>query len=381
MRIAALIMAAGRGSRLGGETPKQYRLLAGLPVVRYSVDRFRRRADIAIVRCVIGPEDRAMFDAAQTGSPAIVGGETRQDSVRLGLESLVGAAPDLVLIHDAARPLVDDGTVDRVLAALKEASGAIAAQPVVDSLRRAEAGRITSGIGRDGLWRAQTPQGFRYADILAAHRAAAREALTDDAEVALRSGLEVRVVAGSEDNFKITTADDLARAERALAERLGDVRVGSGFDVHRFGPGDRVMLCGVAVPHRAGLIGHSDADVGLHALADALFGALGEGDIGAHFPPSDLRWRGQASDLFLRHAAGLVAAREGRIAHVDVTILCEAPKVGPHREAMRGRVAEILQIQIGRVSVKATTTESLGFLGRGEGIAAQATVTVRLPTA
>jgi len=381
MQVAALIMAAGRGSRLGGETPKQYLPLAGRPVLNHSVERFRRHADIGLVRCVIGTADGALFDAAGCGAAAAMGGATRQDSVRRGLESLAEAAPDLVLIHDAARPLVDEGTIDRVLAALREAPGAIAALPVVDSLRRAAAGRVTGTVERDDLWRAQTPQGFRYAAILAAHRAAEGETLTDDADVAARFGLEVRVVAGSEDNFKITTADDLARAERLLADRLGDVRVGSGFDVHRFGPGAQVMLCGLAVPHRAGLVGHSDADVGLHALTDALLGALGEGDIGAHFPPSDGRWKGQASDLFLRHAASLVAARGGRIAHVDVTILCETPKIGAHREAMRARLADILRIEVGRVSVKATTTERLGFLGRGEGIAAQATATVRLPMA
>ena len=379
MRVAALIMAAGRGSRLGGEIPKQYLPLAGRAIIKHSVERFTHREDIAIVRCVIGPDDDALFEAARTGAPATRGGASRQQSVRRGLESLAAEAPDLVLIHDAARPLVDEATIDRVLAALGGAPGAIAALPVVDSLRRAEGGRGTDTVDREGLWRAQTPQGFHYAAILAAHRAAEGGTLTDDAEVAARYGLEVRVVAGSADNFKITTASDLARAERLLSGRLDDVRVGSGFDVHRFGPGAQVMLCGLAVPHRAGLLGHSDADVGLHAITDAVLGALGEGDIGAHFPPSDARWKGQASDLFLRHAAGLVAARGGRIAHVDVTILCETPKVGPHREAMRARIAAILQIEAGRVSVKATTTERLGFLGRGEGIAAQATATVRLP--
>jgi 2-C-methyl-D-erythritol 4-phosphate cytidylyltransferase / 2-C-methyl-D-erythritol 2,4-cyclodiphosphate synthase len=381
MRIAALIMAAGRGSRLGGETPKQYLPLGGRAVLRHSVDRFRARADIAVVRCVIGPADRPLYEAAGIDATATVGGAARQDSVRLGLESLADDPPDLVLIHDAARPLLDDAVIDRVLAALRGAPGAVAALPAVDSLRRAADGRLMGVVPREGVWRTQTPQGFRFPEILAAHRAAAGAAATDDAEIAMQGGLEVRVALGSEDNFKITTADDLARAERLLAERLGDVRVGSGFDVHRFGPGQRVMLCGVPVPHGAALLGHSDADVGLHALTDAVLGALGEGDIGAHFPPSDPRWKGQASERFLQRAAALVATRGGLIAHVDVTILCEAPKVGPHREAMRRRIAEILAIDIGRVSVKATTTEKLGFLGRGEGIAAQATATVRLPTA
>ena len=378
MRVAALIMAAGRGTRLGGADPKQYRPLGGKSLLRRSFDCLRTHPKVTIVRCVIGLEDGA-FVAREPEMQTVVGGDTRQESVRRGLESLQGDQPDAVLIHDAARPFVDAATIDRVLAMLIEAPGAVPALPVVDSLRQVADGRMVGAVARDGLWRTQTPQGFRYPEILAAHRGARGIGLTDDAEVAMRAGLEVRVVAGSEDNFKITTAEDLARAERLIGHGLDDVRVGSGFDVHRFGPGDAVTLCGVAVPHDAGLVGHSDADVGLHALTDALLGALGAGDIGQHFPPSDPRWRGQASELFLCHAAGLVAARHGRIAHVDVTLLCEAPKIAPHREAMRGRIAEILGLEPGRVSVKATTTERLGFLGRGEGVAAQATATVRLP--
>jgi 2-C-methyl-D-erythritol 4-phosphate cytidylyltransferase/2-C-methyl-D-erythritol 2,4-cyclodiphosphate synthase len=375
MRVAALIMAAGRGSRLGADQPKQYLPLGGKPLFRHSLERFRSHPRVSLVRCIIGQNDVVPdFDGL-----AVVGGETRQDSVLRGLESLVDEAVDLVLIHDAARPFVDATIIDRVLAALEAAPGAVPALPVVDSLRQAIGERVTGSVPRDGLWRAQTPQGFRYAEILAAHRAAAGLGLSDDAAVAGRAGLEVRLVAGSEDNFKITTAEDLARAERLLAGAADEVRVGSGFDVHRFGPGAAVTLCGVVVPHSAGLVGHSDADVGLHALTDAVLGALGAGDIGQHFPPSDPRWRGQASELFLRHAAGLVTARGGRIAHVDVTLLCEAPKVAPHREAMRARIAEIIGVALDRVSVKATTTERLGFLGRGEGIAAQATATVRLP--
>jgi 2-C-methyl-D-erythritol 4-phosphate cytidylyltransferase/2-C-methyl-D-erythritol 2,4-cyclodiphosphate synthase len=375
MRAAALIMAAGRGSRLGADQPKQYLPLGGKPLLLHSFEQFRSHPNISVVRCVIGAGDivRGMDGLTVTG------GETRQESVLRGLESLVNEAPDAVLVHDAARPFVDAATIDRVLAALDEAPGAIPAVPVVDSLRRAADGRLVGSVPREGLWRAQTPQGFRFEAILAAHRAAAGLGLTDDAAVAERAGLEVRLVAGGEDNFKITTADDLARAERLLAGAASEVRVGSGFDVHRFGPGAGVMLCGVAVPHGAGLVGHSDADVGLHALTDAILGALGAGDIGEHFPPSDPRWRGQASELFLRHAAGLVGARGGRIVHVDVTLLCEAPKIAPHRDAMRSRIAEMLGLELDRVSVKATTTERLGFLGRGEGIAAQATATVRLP--
>lgn len=381
MRVATLIMAAGRGSRLGAKRPKQYLPLGGTPLLRYSLDRFLAHPKVDFLHCVISPDDDAEFRALDAGVEAIPGGDSRQESVLRGLEGLADDAPDVVLIHDAARPFVDDATIDRVLAALVEAPGAIPALPVVDSLRRAADGWLTGAVRRDGLWRAQTPQGFRFADILAAHRAAAGLDLTDDAAVAERAGLEVRLVAGAEDNFKITTADDLARAERLLSARLDDVRVGSGFDVHRFGPGAGVMLCGIAVPHEAGLVGHSDADVGLHALTDAVLGALGAGDIGQHFPPSDPRWRGQSSALFLERAADLARARGGRIAHVDVTLLCETPKVAPHREAMRRRIAEILRLELDRVSVKATTTERLGFLGRGEGVAAQATATLRLPAA
>jgi 2-C-methyl-D-erythritol 4-phosphate cytidylyltransferase/2-C-methyl-D-erythritol 2,4-cyclodiphosphate synthase len=379
MRVAALIMAAGQGSRLAAERPKQYLPLGGRPLLRHSLERIQRHPRVDLVRCIVAPGD-TLFSALGFDVSTAAGGETRQDSVLRGLESLADEKPDAVLIHDAARPFIDAATIDRVLDALDAAPGAIPALPVVDSLTRAIDGKAAGAQPRDDLWRAQTPQGFRYAEILAAHRAAAGLGLSDDAAVAERAGLEVRVVAGSEDNFKITTADDLARAERLLAGGA-EVRVGSGFDIHRFGPGAGVSLCGVMVPHDAGLIGHSDADVGLHALTDAILGALGAGDIGEHFPPSDSRWRGQASELFLRHAAGLVAARGGRIAHVDVTLLCEAPKIAPHRAAMRGRIAEILGLTLDRVSVKATTTERLGFLGRGEGVAAQATATVRLPAA
>ena len=381
MRVAALIMAAGRGARLGAAQPKQYLPLGGRPLLWRSLERFRAHPRIADVHCVVPAAD--LEDRSLGLPPACVaGGQTRQESVLRGLERLAAdAPPDAVLIHDAARPFVDAALIDRVLDALEAAPGAAPALAVVDSLRRAVDGRIVGEAPRDGLWRTQTPQGFRFPAILAAHRQAAGLGLTDDAAVAQRAGLEVRLVAGSEDNFKITTADDLARAERMLAGPAEEARVGSGFDVHRFGPGSGLMLCGVAVPHGAALIGHSDADVGLHALTDAILGALGAGDIGEHFPPSDPRWRGQSSDRFLEHAASLVAARGGRIVHVDVTLLCEAPKIAPHREAMRRRVADILRLELDRVSVKATTTERLGFLGRGEGVAAQATATVRLPAA
>ena len=384
--VAALVVAAGRGSRFGGELPKQYADLGGRPLLRHSLEAFTQNPGIDAVTAVIHPDDRALYDRAAVGlalREPVAGGATRRDSVRRGLESLQSEAPKKVLIHDGARPLVSAAVIARVLAALEMAPGAIAALPVTDTLKRAEGGRIAGTQPRAGLWRAQTPQGFRYADILAAHRNAAGSAagdeLTDDAAAAERAGISVTLVEGGAENIKVTTADDLARAERWLAGGLGETRVGQGFDVHRFGPGDQVRLCGVSIPHEAGLQGHSDADVGLHALTDAILGALGEGDIGSHFPPTDPRWSGADSGLFLGHARDLAAARGGRIVHVDVTLICQAPKVGPHREAMRARVAELLEIAPARVSVKATTTEGLGFTGRREGIAAQAIASLRLP--
>jgi 2-C-methyl-D-erythritol 4-phosphate cytidylyltransferase / 2-C-methyl-D-erythritol 2,4-cyclodiphosphate synthase len=380
----ALVVAAGRGTRLGGPLPKQYLPLAGQPVLRYSLEALGRHPGIDAVRVVFNPDDAAPYDAATRGLdllPPVAGGAARQDSVRLGLESLAAAAPQRVLIHDGARPFLDHGTIDRVLAALDEAPGAIPALPVKDTVKRGAEGRIIDTVDRAQLWRAQTPQGFRYAEILAAHRAAAGNELSDDAAVAERAGLTVRLVAGSEANFKVTTPEDLQQAERWLAARHGDIRTGQGFDVHAFGPGDRVWLCGVEIGHEHGLVGHSDADVGLHALTDAILGALGAGDIGMHFPPSDPQWRGAPSHRFLAHAASLVAAAGGSIGHVDVTLICERPKVGPHRAAMVARIAEILAIDPRRVSVKATTTEGLGFTGRREGIAAQAVATLRLPLA
>jgi 2-C-methyl-D-erythritol 4-phosphate cytidylyltransferase/2-C-methyl-D-erythritol 2,4-cyclodiphosphate synthase len=304
----------------------------------------------------------------------VTGGATRQDSSRLGLESLAEMAPDRVLIHDAARPFIDAATISRVLEALDANAAALPAIPVTDTLKRATGGTVD----RDGLWRAQTPQGFRYDNIMRAHREGAGAGLTDDAAVAENAGLEIALVMGNEDNMKVTMKEDFERAERLIAGRSGETRIGTGFDVHQCGPGDHVVLCGVRIDSEQGLIGHSDADAGLHAITDAILGAIAEGDIGTHFPPSDPQWRDAASDAFLRHAASLVAARSGRIVNVDVTLICERPKIGPHRAAMTKRVAEILQIDAGRVSVKATTTEKLGFTGRGEGIAAQAVASVWL---
>jgi 2-C-methyl-D-erythritol 4-phosphate cytidylyltransferase / 2-C-methyl-D-erythritol 2,4-cyclodiphosphate synthase len=380
--VYALIVAAGRGTRFGGALPKQYLPLGAGTVLRHAVAAFAQHPRISGVQVVIRDEDRAIFDAATAGLPLlppVPGGAERQDSVRLGLEALAPRDPARVLIHDGARPFPDAGLINRVIDALDRAPAAIPALPLGDTIKRVEDGVIRETIDRSRLWRAQTPQGFHFRPILAAHRKSAGRVLTDDAAVAEAAGIAPVIVAGSEDNLKVTTANDLAAAERLLASRLGDIRVGQGFDVHGFAPGDHVMICGVAIPHEQGLAGHSDADVGLHALTDALLGAIGAGDIGMHFPPGDPRWRGAASERFVRHAAGLVRDRGGNIAAVDVTIICERPKIGPHRARMVEQVAEILAIPADRVSVKATTTERLGFTGRGEGIAAQAVATVRLP--
>ena len=376
----ALVVAAGRGQRFGATLPKQYLPLAGKPVLRHGVEAFARHPSVDAVRVVIHGDDRQRYEAALSGLtllPPVEGGATRQESVRRGLESLAGLACERVLIHDAARPLVDAALIDRTLAALDHAAGAIPALPIADTVKRAEDGLIAETLDRTRLFRAQTPQTFRYADILAAHRAAAGGELTDDAAVAEASGLAVALVAGTENNFKVTNETDLLRAQRLLAPAV-DLRCGNGFDVHRFCPGDKVMLCGIAVPHDRGLEGHSDSDVGLHSLTDALLGAIGAGDIGMHFPPSDPQWRGADSARFLAHAVSLVAAQGGRVVSVDVTLICERPRIGPYRQAMVERVATVLAIEPSRVSVKATTTEGLGFTGRQEGIAAQATASVLL---
>ncbi len=382
-KVTALIVAAGRGSRFGGPLPKQYALLAGQPVLRRTIAAFHA-AGIGRVQVVIGPGDDAHYAAATDGLdlPApIQGGASRQQSVLNGLEALAGNPPDLVAIHDAARPFVRAAEIEACLAAasVEGIDGAVLGIPLADTLKRVGDGNaVTETVPRRDLWRAQTPQVFRFAPLLAAHRAAAplaaaeATALTDDAAVAERAGLKVVMVAGSEDNRKITTAEDL------LSTRM-ETRTALGFDVHGFGPGTAVMLGGVAVPHSQALAGHSDADVALHALTDAVLGTIGAGDIGKHFPPSDPQWRGASSDRFLRHAVDLVTARGGRIVHLDVTIVCEAPKVGPHRDAIVRSIARIADIAPDRVSVKATTTEGLGFTGRREGVAAQALATVELP--
>ncbi len=388
MTTAALIVAAGRGTRAGGEIPKQYQMLGGKPLLRHSLELLLRHGAIARVAVVIHPDDSEAYAEAVKGlenqprlAPPCLGGAARQDSVRLGLEALAQAMPGQVLIHDAARPFLEQSQIDRLLDMLKQAPGAVLGIPVVDTLKRDDSGYARSGVERQGLWRVQTPQAFRFSDILTAHRQSAGLALTDDAAVAERAGLPVKLVPGSEENFKVTEPDDFARAERQLLLRLADIRTGQGFDVHAFSdePDRKLTIGGLVIPHERGMIGHSDADVALHALTDAILGALGAGDIGLFFPPGDAQWKDADSTLFLKHAVGLVTARGGMIAHLDLTIICEAPKIGPHREAMRARIAAIAGIGLDRVSVKATTTEKLGFTGRREGIAAQAVATVRLP--
>ena len=358
IETAALIVAAGRGQRLGGAVPKQYLPLAGKAVLRHSLEAFARHPAVQALRVVIHGDDLDLYNSAAEGlgllSP-VEGGATRQESVRLGLESLNALQPAGVLIHDAARPFADPGLIGRMVEALAKAPGAIPALPVADTIKRGAAGVVVETVDR----------------------AAAGRELTDDAAVAEAAGLAVMLVPGAEENFKVTTEADLSRAARLLAPAT-DIRCGNGFDVHRFAAGDKLMLCGIAVPHDRGLEGHSDADVGLHALTDAILGAIGAGDIGQHFPPGDPRWRGADSRRFLAHAAQLATERGGRVLGVDVTIICERPKIGAHRAAMVARIAEILRLDPSRVSVKATTTEGLGFTGRQEGIAAQATATVAL---
>jgi len=381
-RRVALVVAAGRGHRVGGQIPKQYLTLGGRPILRHSLAVLAAHPDVDAVRAVIHPDDRALYDQAAAGLDLldpVPGGAERQDSVRLGLESLEPLEPEYVLIHDGARPFLPMGVVDRVIAALATHPSAIPALPQADTLKRGDDKDLIAGtVDRAGLWRAQTPQGFHFQAILDAHRAATGQALTDDAAVLEAAGNRVALVPGSEDNVKVTTLGDLARAERRFLV-AAETRVGTGFDVHAFGPGDHIILGGVCIPHTHGLMGHSDADVALHALADAIYGAISAGDIGRHFPPSDERWKGAPSHVFLNHAGSLVQALGGRVVHLDLTLICEQPKIGPHRAAIAARISEIVGLEGGRVSVKATTSERLGFTGRSEGIAAMASATVALP--
>ena len=371
LTTATIIVAAGRGTRMGAGGPKQWRDLGGRPLVAHALETLR---PIGLAVLVIHPEDRPEAEAIAAGALLVEGGTTRAASVRAALEALEGRGITRVLIHDGARALVTGSLVARLLAALDGAAGAAPALPVTDALWRGDGGRVTGTTDRSGLWRAQTPQAFRYDAILAAHRAHPGGA-SDDVEVARAAGLDVVIVEGEEENLKLTFPGDFARAERILKGRAGmDIRMGNGFDVHAFCPGDHVWLCGVRVPHDRALLGHSDADVGMHALTDAVYGALADGDIGRHFPPSDPQWKGAASHIFLSHAVGVMAARGFRLSNADVTLICERPKIGPHARDMASELARIMGVDAGRVSVKATTSERLGFTGREEGIAAMATV-------
>lgn len=377
MTTAAIIVAAGRGTRAGGTIPKQFQPLLGKSVLQRSADAFLAHPDIGALVIVIHPDDAALFAKACPGleqrASLTTGADSRDGSVRAGLGALP-AGCDRVLIHDGARPLLSAGLIDRVLAALDTHDGAAPALTVTDALWRGTDGRVTGAQPRDGLYRAQTPQGFRLDAIRAAH-AAHPGGAADDVEVARAFGIDVAIVPGDPDNLKVTLPGDFTRAERILRGAM-TVRLGNGFDVHRFGPGDHVTLCGIAVPHGRGLQGHSDADVGMHAITDAIYGALAQGDIGQHFPPSDPQWKGAASEIFLRHAADLAREMGYRIGNIDCTLICEQPKIGPHSAAMRQALARIIGIEAGAVSVKATTSERLGFTGREEGIAAIATATL-----
>ncbi|CAH2599282.1 2-C-methyl-D-erythritol 4-phosphate cytidylyltransferase / 2-C-methyl-D-erythritol 2,4-cyclodiphosphate synthase [Rhodovastum atsumiense] len=374
-RTALLLVAAGTGSRLGAETPKQFLPLAGQPVMRHAAARLAPEVDLIQPVGDAAPIVAALGDIPHL--PPVPGGASRQQSVRAGLEALAPHAPEVVLVHDAARPFIPAGTVAALLAALREVPGAIPAVPVADTLKRGEAGRITGTVPRAGLFRAQTPQAFRFPLLLELHRAAP-EGATDDAAILEEAGHAVALVPGDEQNIKLTYKEDLVRLERVL---LGTMipRVGTGYDVHAMAEARKLILCGIEVPHDRGLAGHSDADVGIHALCDAIYGALAEGDIGRHFPPSEATWKDADSARFLRHAAGRIAARGGVLANADVTLICERPKITPHAPRMIARLAELLEVDPGRISVKATTTEKLGFTGRMEGIAAQAAVTVLVP--
>ncbi len=384
--VAAVIVAAGRGTRAGGDLPKQFWPICGETMLRRTLAMFARHAEISAVQPVIHRDDMEAFRSSSAGldllAPAF-GGATRQASVRAGLEALQTRRPDIVLVHDAARPFASAALLSRAIKAAAKIGGAIPALPVTDTVKRVDqAGRIQETIDRSRLRLVQTPQAFAYPQLLAAHRRAAAEGrldFTDDAALAEWAGMPVSVFAGEPSNMKLTTAEDFARAEASLSIALGDVRIGSGIDVHAFGPGDHVTIGGVHIPHAQALLGHSDADVGLHALVDAILGALADGDIGVHFPPSDPQWRNASSDRFFTFAVERVKARGGRIAHLDLNIVCEAPRIGPHRDAMRANIARLAGIAIERVAVKATTSEKLGFTGRGEGIVAYATATVRLP--
>ncbi len=385
-RTAAILVAAGRGLRAGAGGPKQYREIGGQTVIFRAMEAFCRHPDVFAVQPVVNPDDAAIFSAAVAGlrhqAPAN-GGATRQASVHAGLEALAPSKPDIVLIHDAARPFVSPAVISRAIDAAGHTGAAVPAIPVTDTIKQvSDTGNVEATPERARLRIAQTPQAFRFDVILDAHRRAARDGrsdFTDDAALAEWAGLTVATFEGDLANMKLTTPEDFVREEARLAAQLGDIRTGTGYDVHAFGDGDHLMLCGVRVPHTSGFLAHSDGDVGLHALVDAILGALADGDIGSHFPPTDPQWKGAASDKFLKYAVDRVTARGGRIANLEVTMICERPKIGPLRDVMRARIAEITGLNISRVAVKATTSERLGFTGREEGIAATASATIRLP--
>ncbi len=377
MQITALVVAAGRGTRAGGGLPKQYRPLLGVPVLRHTLRALLADADVTALRVVIHPDDLTLYqDAVQPLSdprlkPPVMGGASRAESVANGLAACDG---DVVLIHDGARPLLSREALARLIARMQTAKAAFLAVPVNDALWFGINDTAEQAVSRENLWRAQTPQAFDLTLIRAAH-ADSGEAHTDDVAVARAAGIPVEIVFGDENNLKITRAADFLLAEKLMRQDM-DIRTGNGFDVHKFGPGDQVTLNGVSIPHSHGLVGHSDADVGMHAITDAIFGALAEGDIGQWFPPSDPQWKGAASDIFLRKAMERAALRGFSVTHLDCTLVCEFPKIGPHAEAMRTALAEITGLELDRISVKATTSEQLGFTGRGEGIAALATATL-----
>ncbi|GGW22367.1 bifunctional enzyme IspD/IspF [Gemmobacter lanyuensis] len=371
MTTAAIIVAAGRGTRAGGEIPKQWQSLAGQPVLAHTLAAFAGMRRVLVIH----PDDSARAEALGTDALLVAGGNSRAQSVRNALEALEGEGITRVLIHDGARPLVTPDLIARLDRALDDGPAAAPALAVTDALWRGADGEVAGTQNRDGLWRAQTPQAFHFDAILAAHRAHPGDA-ADDVEVARAAGLPVRIVEGSEDNLKLTFPGDFARAETILKGRRMEIRLGNGYDVHAFTEGDHCWLCGVKVPHSKALLGHSDADVGMHALTDAIYGALAQGDIGRHFPPSDPQWKGAESHIFLRHAIELATKMGFRLMNCDVTLVCERPKIGPHAEAMRAALAAIMGVDLHRVSVKATTSERLGFTGREEGIAAIATATL-----
>jgi 2-C-methyl-D-erythritol 4-phosphate cytidylyltransferase / 2-C-methyl-D-erythritol 2,4-cyclodiphosphate synthase len=385
-RTAVILVAAGRGLRAGAGGPKQYRSIGGRTVIFRAMEPFCLHPKISAVQPVLNPDDIAMFNDAVRGlrheAPAR-GGATRQASVHAGLEALASRKPEIVLIHDAARPFVSAGLISRAIDAASATGAAIPTIPVADTIKLVDGGGNVEGTPERARLRiAQTPQAFRFDIILEAHRRAAREGrsdFTDDAAIAEWAGLTVSTFDGDAANMKLTTPEDFVREEARLASQLGDIRTGTGYDVHAFGDGDHLMICGIRVPHHRGFLAHSDGDVGLHAIVDAILGALADGDIGSHFPPSDPKWKGAASDKFLKYAVERVTARGGRIANLEVTLICERPKIGPLRDTMRARIAEITGLDMSRIAVKATTSERLGFTGREEGIAATACATIRLP--